>query len=119
MKQKKTITPDYLTHQKKYNRGEEKFVFLKDHHEPIIARELWEEAQREISRRDIDGKYGTGHGNRYPLSGKIKCSECGQSFVSRSRRRKDGSRYKAWRCGTATAEGSATWIRQATRSAAT
>ena len=105
LKQKKTITPDYLTHQKKYNRGEEAFVFLKDHHEPIIARELWEEAQREISRRDIDGKYGTGHGNRYPLSGKIKCSECGQSFFSRSRRRKDGSRYKAWRCGTATAEG--------------
>lgn len=105
LKQKKTITPDYLTHQKKYNRGEEKFVFLKDHHEPIIDRELWEEAQREIARRDIDGKYGAGHGNRYPLSGKIKCSECGQSFVSRSRRRKDGSRYKAWRCGITTAEG--------------
>ncbi len=105
LKQKKTITPDYLTHQKKYNHGEEEFVFLRSHHEPIIDRELWEEAQREIARRDIDGKYGTGHGNRYPLSGKIKCSECGQSFVSRSRRRKDGSRYKAWRCGTTTAEG--------------
>lgn len=105
LKQKKTITPDYLTHQKKYNRGEEEFVFIKDHHEPIIDRELWEEAQREIARRDIDGKYGTCHGNRYPLSGKIKCSECKKSFVSRSRRRKDGSRYKAWRCGTATAEG--------------
>ena len=105
LKQKKTITPDYLTHQKKYNRGEEAFVFLKDHHEPIIGRELWEEAQREIARRDIDRQYGTGHGNRYPLSGKIKCSACGKSFVSRSRKRKDGSRYQAWRCGTATAEG--------------
>lgn len=105
LKQKKTYTPDYLTHQKKYNYGEEEFVFLKDHHEPIVSRELWEEAQREIARRDIDGKYGTGHGNRYPLSGKIKCSECGQSFVSRERRRRDGSSYKTWRCGTATAEG--------------
>lgn len=105
LKQKKTFTPDYLTHQKKYNHGEEEFVFLKDHHEPIIDRALWEEAQREIARRDIDGKYGTGHGNRYPLSGKIKCSECGQSFVSRGRKRKDGSRYKAWRCGTTTNEG--------------
>lgn len=105
LKQKKTITPDYLSHQKKYNHGEEEFVFLKDHHEPIIDRALWEEAQREIARRDIDGKYGTGHGNRYPLSGKIKCSECGQSFVSRGRKRKDGSRYKAWRCGTTTNEG--------------
>lgn len=105
LKQKKTITPDYLTHQKKYNRGEEEFVFLKDHHQPIIDRALWEEAQREIARRDLDGKYGFGHGNRYPLSGKIKCRECGQSFVSRSRKRKDGSCYKTWRCGTATAEG--------------
>lgn len=105
LKQKKTFTPDYLTHQKKYNHGEEEFVFLKDHHEPIIDRKLWENAQREIARRDIDGKYDSGHGNRYPLSGKIKCSECGQSFVSRSRKRKDGSCYKVWRCGTATAEG--------------
>ena len=105
LKQKKTYTPDYLTHQKKYNYGAEEFVFLKDHHEPIVSRELWEEAQREMARRDLDGKYGTGHGNRYPLSGKIKCSDCGQSFVSRERKRRDGSSYKTWRCGTATAEG--------------
>lgn len=105
LKQKKTYTPDYLTHQKKYNYGEEEFVFLRDHHEPIVSRELWEEAQQEMARRDLDGKYGSGHGNRYPLSGKIKCSECGQSFVSRERKRRDGISYKTWRCGTATAEG--------------
>lgn len=35
--QKKTITPDYLTHKKKYNRGEEEMVYIKDHHEPIIS----------------------------------------------------------------------------------
>lgn len=105
LRQKKTITPDYLTHQKKYNHGEEEFIYLRDHHEPIIDRKLWEEAQREIARRNIDGKYGTGHGNRYPLSGKIKCSECNQSFVSRGRKRKNGSIYKTWRCGTTTAQG--------------
>ena len=105
LKQKKTITLDYLTHQKKYNRGEEEFIFLKDHHEPIVSRELWEEAQREIARRDLDGRSGAGHGSRYPLSGKIKCGQCGRSFVSKSRSRKDGSRYKVWRCGAAAAEG--------------
>lgn len=105
LKQKKTITPDYLTHQKKYNHGEEAFVFLKNHHEPIVDRALWEAAQRELARRDLNGTCGAGHGNRYPLSGKIKCSVCGKSFVSRSRRRKDGSRYKVWRCGTNTAAG--------------
>lgn len=40
LKQKKTFTPDYLTHQKKYNHGEEEFVFIRNHHEPIIDREL-------------------------------------------------------------------------------
>lgn len=56
LKQKKTFTPDYLTHQKKYNHGEEEFIFLKNHHEPIINRELWEKAQREIARRAIHKK---------------------------------------------------------------
>ena len=105
LKQKKTITLDYLTHQKRYNRGEEPFIFLKDHHTPIIDRKLWEAAQREIARRDIDGTYGSGHGNRYPLSGKIECGECGQHFVSRSRKQKDGHRYRVWRCRTAVTMG--------------
>lgn len=105
LKQKKTITPDYLTHQKKYNQGEEEFIFLKNHHEPIVERELWEKAQREIVRRNIRGKCPGGHGNRYPLSGKIKCGECGRSFVSRSRKHSDGSHSRVWRCGTLSAEG--------------
>lgn len=105
LRQKKTITPDYLTHRKQYNHGQEPFVFLQDHHEPIIPRDLWLQAQRELDRRDVDGRLGAGHGNRYLLSGKIKCGLCGGSFVSRSRRRKDGSRCRVWRCGTATAEG--------------
>lgn len=104
LKQKKTITPDYLTHQKKYNRGEEEFIFLRNHHEPIVSRELWEKAQEEMARRN-NGRNHSGPGCRFPLSGKIKCGECGQSFVSRSRKRKNGTIYKVWRCGTATAEG--------------
>ena len=42
--QKKTYTPDYLTHEKKYNHGKEPLVELKDHHEPIIDRETWQAA---------------------------------------------------------------------------
>jgi len=40
--QKKTYTPDFLTHEKKYNHGKEPLVELKDHHEPIIDRETWQ-----------------------------------------------------------------------------
>lgn len=100
--QKKTFTPDYLTHEKKYNHGEEEMVVLRNHHEPIIDRELWEEAQREISRRDVDSAVKEGHGHRFPFSGKIKCGECGSTFVTRYKKRRDGSKYKCWRCSTAT-----------------
>lgn len=49
--QKKTCTPDYLTHVKKYNHGEEETIYLKDHHEPLIERELWERTQEKLARR--------------------------------------------------------------------
>ena len=103
--QKKTITPDYLSHAKKYNHGEEEFVIIRDHHEPIIDRELWDTVQRELKKRNRNGELGAGHSNRYVFSGKIKCGECGASFVSRKKTRKDGSLYKRWSCYTATSEG--------------
>ena len=103
--QKKSITPDYLTHDKKPNHGEEELVVLENHHEPIIDRELWNLVQSEISSRDRHGSLGAGHSNRYVFSGKIKCGDCGASFVARKRTRKDGSFYKYWCCYTAINEG--------------
>ena len=103
--QKKTITPDYLSHTKKYNHGEEELVIIRDHHEPIIDRELWDIVQAELKKRDRKGDYGGGHSNRYVFSGKIKCGECGASFVSRKKKRKDGTEYRRWGCFTAATEG--------------
>lgn len=103
--QKKTITPDYLSHTKKYNHGEEEMVVIRNHHEPIISRELWDIVQSELKKRDRKGDYGGGHSNRYVFSGKIKCGECGASFVSRKKNRKDGTSYRRWGCFTATTEG--------------
>ncbi|MDE6588957.1 MAG: recombinase family protein, partial [Oscillospiraceae bacterium] len=103
--QKKTITPDYLSHTKKYNHGEEELVVIHDHHEPIIDRELWDIVQDEMKKRNRKGDYDGGHSNRYVFSGKIKCGECGASFVSRKKKRKDGTEYRRWGCFTATTEG--------------
>jgi DNA invertase Pin-like site-specific DNA recombinase len=96
--QKKTYTPDFLSHEKKYNRGQEEFVILKDHHEPIISRELFEDANRILDEKSLSQEGKAKHSNRYPFSGKIKCGKCGASYVARYKTRKDGSRYKAWRC---------------------
>ncbi len=103
--QKKTYTPNYLTHAKKYNRGNEEMVYLKDHHEPIIDRELWNRTQAELLRRSPSADIKSKHSNRYWCSGKIYCGLCGQRYVSRTKKLKNGTIYKAWRCYAAANHG--------------
>lgn len=104
--QKKTYTPDFLSHEKKYNQGQEEFVIIKDHHEPIISREMFEEANHILDERSLSQKGKAKYSNRYPFSGKIKCGCCGSSYVARYKTRKNKSRYKAWRCNEAAKHGS-------------
>ncbi len=96
--QKKTYTPDYLTHQKRANHGAEPLIRLTDHHEPIVDRALWAAVQQELTAR----RRTAGHapGRRYFLSGKVKCGLCGGNFVARTRYRKHGS-FRCWNCSHA------------------
>jgi DNA invertase Pin-like site-specific DNA recombinase len=103
--QKKTYTPDYLSHDKKYNRGQEEFVILRDHHEPIVSRETFDRAGAILESRALSQEGKAKHSNRYAFSGRIKCGICGQSYVARYKTRKDGSQYKAWRCFSAQKHG--------------
>ena len=103
--QKKTFTPDYLTHAKKYNRGHEDMIYLRDHHEPIIDRETWDKTQKELIRRSPSDEQKSKHSNRYWCSGKLVCGECGHRFVSRTLHLKNGGIYKAWRCHAAAVHG--------------
>lgn len=103
--QKKTITPDYLSHAKKYNHGQEALIVIKNHHEPIIDRELWDTVQEELSRRNRHNRQDCGHSPCYAFSGKIKCGVCGANFVARRKYSKDGSSTLRWACLTATKEG--------------
>lgn len=96
--QQKTYTPDYLTHQKKRNYGEIETVTIKNHHEPIIPRERFEAVQRELERRKPSQSTVKAFANRYALSGKIVCGECGAGFVRRQKKRKDGTMNVKWVC---------------------
>lgn len=106
--QKKTYTPNYLTHEKKYNKGQESFVVLRDHHEPIIDRNTWQTVQLELKRRSRQKKTTHSHGSKYPLSGKIFCGECKGTFLARYRKGPSGVPYQVWRCGTAVSYGTKT-----------
>ena len=103
--QKKTFTPDYLTHEKKYNKGQEEFVILRNHHEPIVSRELFAEANRILDERSASQTGKAKRTNRYLFSGKIQCGCCGASYVARYKTRQNGSKYKSWRCYEANKNG--------------
>ncbi len=105
--QKKTYTPDYLSHEKKYNRGAEEKVYIRDHHPEIaiIDRDLWDRTQAELERRSPSPETKSKHSNRYWCSGKLWCGECGGRFISRSKHLVNGGNYKAWRCWEASKHG--------------
>ena len=104
--QKKTFTPDYLSHEKKYNHGEEEFVIIKDHHEPIISREMFNRANEILESRTLSQEGKSKHSNRYAFSGKIKCGRCEASYIARYKTRKDNSQYKSWQCSEVSKNGS-------------
>ena len=62
-------------------------------------------AQERLRQNNKHEKGDDGHSNRYVFSGKIKCGECGSSFVGRFKYLKDGTKIRRWSCGTATNEG--------------
>lgn len=97
--QKKTYTKNYLDHKKRYNRGEEDMVYIKDHHPEIaiISREMWDATQEELKRRSPSDEQKAKHSNRYWASGKVFCGVCGARFVNKIKKTSAGS-SKAWNC---------------------
>lgn len=103
--QKKTFTPDYLSHEKKYNRGQEEKVVIRNHHQPIVSREIFHKAGEILRERGKSQSAAVKHSTRYMLSGKIRCGCCGANYVARVKRRTDGSCYFGWRCFEGTKHG--------------
>lgn len=96
--QKKYVTPDYLTHKKVLNTGQEEQLLLRDHHEAIVEREVWQAAQRELERRAGQREDSSRYSNRRWCSGMIRCGFCGSRFVSKAYKRSGGGVYRIWGC---------------------
>ena len=93
--QKKTYTPNYLTHEKRQNHGNEPLVCQISHHEPLVSRRVWNAAQERLCERKE--KKVPGGSVRYPLSGKIICGFCGKPFAARTKVQKSGA-CPSWQC---------------------
>ena len=101
--QKKTYTPDYLTHKKRKNDGKEELVIKRNHHLPIVSREVFEMAKKRLE--ESESSKAEKYTKRYWCSGKLICGICGKSYVSRVRKRKDGSISHRWLCACAVKNG--------------
>ncbi|MCI8520966.1 MAG: hypothetical protein HFE50_05680 [Clostridia bacterium] len=82
---------------------ERKISILRNHHEPIISKELFDRVQEEkirrsnITKTDYSTKRKSTRYSNDVLSGKIICSECGASYRRITRSTKNGN-VIVWRC---------------------
>lgn len=77
-----------------------KQIFIENHHEAIISREIFETANRLLEQRAAEKGIVKGHSKyqvRYPFSEIIVCGECGGTF---KRRIHDHGSEIAWACTT-------------------
>jgi len=107
LKQKKRVTPDYLSHKAKINYGEEAFIVIENNHEPIISKEIFDRVQGEIARRKLAVFERSRYSSRYPFSGKIECAYCKSKFEHRYTGQNALKRRAVWRCSEAVKYGRA------------
>ena len=89
---------DYITHLPDPNEYAPDY-YLKDDHEPIISRELWEKAVERVEYYKAGLKLGMRNaGEHHFLDGKVFCGDCGAPFLRRTISPVSGERFKAWNC---------------------
>lgn len=72
----KTYSDEHFVH--RTNRGEREQYYMKEHHDPIISKDVFETVQQLIAdRRTGDPSKSQ---NRYSYSGKVICGQCGSKF---------------------------------------
>lgn len=99
----KWFTPDFLSHKIEKNEGQLPMYYIKNDHEPIVDRELWEAVQLELKRRDAFMKKHNmvtlgQYTDRLPFTHRVICSCCGHTYSRRTLRRSWG-KIITWECG--------------------
>jgi DNA invertase Pin-like site-specific DNA recombinase len=91
-----------LTHKRNKNFGEKEKYYVKDHHIPIISRELWNKCQELLNKRRNEmpegQQYSKHYCYRYIFSSKIECGICGANYVHRMSGKQNGKNYFYWSC---------------------
>lgn len=90
----KSFCTDHLTKHRKKNCGEKPKYYVRDNHEPVISRQIFDAVQLEIEQRRK--RYcKTSEAKTYEFTGKIECGICGKNY-----RRKVTATGVVWICST-------------------
>lgn len=105
----KTFTVDPISKRRLDNIGEEDQFYLKDHHEPIISKEVFEKAQkirlkRGSNRGDPSGK-SERYSRQYAFSSMLRCGFCGSNLSRRNWHSGKKHSKVVWQCITGTKKG--------------
>ena len=99
----KTLTLDPISKKKVKNTGQAPQYYIRDHHPPIVERELFDSVQEEISRRgcikkfDKKQSYGK-YSGKFPYNDLIFCGECGAKYRRTEWKTRSGDKKYVWRC---------------------
>ena len=102
----KTYIDDCINKKVKKNTGQLPMYLVQNHHEGIISRETFDEAQAELAHRNAGKSPSkknapTGrsrYSSKYALSDRLYCGECGTRYQRCTWRNRDGSKRIVWRC---------------------
>lgn len=101
----KRYTPDFLTHEDKVNRGQVPKYFVEGVRPPIITMELFENTQKEISRRqELAFKANDRHGFSV-FTQRLVCSDCGAFYKKKNGKSAGKGKYHYWSCRTKIEQG--------------
>ena len=81
--QNKHYTVDFLSKRRIQNNGDNSdapLITIKNHHEGIISREIWDLAQQQIYERGKMAKEGRKYSSHYWYSSKVFCGKCGYTY---------------------------------------
>jgi len=94
----KVYKPNVLAEKTLVNHGDNPdapLITVKNHHEPIVSREMWDSVQAELARRSKLSLIGRKHSHSFWLSGKVTCGKCGYTY---HQGKNSGSPYHSLRC---------------------
>ena len=97
----KTFTIDPISHKRLSNLGEVDKHYYKEHHEPIISKELFDRVQEIRTKRAGNretGRRNDNYSKKYPFSSKLYCAFCGSLLTRRNWNANRSCEKAVWQC---------------------